>query len=127
MHNTPRFGHSNDVSVLITNQFDTSIDYYLGFSYIVSIIGLILFVWLGILLLLRILDWRVGCASGRPFQMNDPNDLEPVAQRIVKTRISFLFFGLILIGSSLSLIFNVTRAFKTVHAVNSSAEVSQQL
>ena len=118
MHNTPRDGHLNDISVLIANEFDTSIDYYLGFTFIISLIAVLLFTWLAALLALRFLDWRVGCASGKAFQMRSPDDLEPVAQRIVKTRISFLFFGLLLIGSSLSLLFNASRITNAIGTMN---------
>ena len=123
MHNTLRYGHHNDISVLITNEFDTSIDYYLGFTFVISLIAIFLFAWLAVLLTLRFLDWRVGCASGKAFQMRSPEDLEPVAQRIVKTRISFLFFGLLLIGSSLSLLFNSSRITKAIGSMNSISVV----
>ena len=79
--------------------------------------------WSFILIGLRILDWRVGCASGRAFQMRNPEDLEPVAKRIVQTRIIFLFFGLLLIGSSLVLIFNASKIKMASLAVNEIAVV----
>lgn len=109
MHSISRYGHTTDISYLVTNDFEKMIDYYLGFSYICTVLFCILFVWVAVLLTLRILDWRVGCASGRSFQASDPDDLEDVAKVIVRTRICFIFFGLLVMGSSVSLMLTSSR------------------
>ena len=124
MHNIPRFGHKTNISTLAANEYDTSIDYYLGFTWIVSVISMIFFIWTFVLTTLKVLDARAGCASGRAFQMHRPEEFDSVAQRIVKTRISFLFFGLLFMGSIASLIMNASRIKKSSVIVNSNAVVS---
>jgi len=66
MYNIPRFGHSKDSSHFFSLNKEESDDYTMGFIVVFALLMSIAALWFLILIVLRLLGHRVGCASGRP-------------------------------------------------------------
>lgn len=66
MYNVPRFGHSKDSSHFFSSNEEESDDYTMGFIVVFALLMSIAALWFLILIVLRLLGHRVGCASGRP-------------------------------------------------------------
>uniref|UniRef100_A0A6U5E078 Protein tweety homolog n=1 Tax=Corethron hystrix TaxID=216773 RepID=A0A6U5E078_9STRA len=62
----PRFGHSNDISLLASSNEDLQKDYTLGVLMFASIILIVCGLWAIVLIVLKCLGYRVGCAAGIP-------------------------------------------------------------
>ena len=66
MYNIPRFGHSKDLSRFYSSNGEESKDYMMGFIMVFASLMSIAALWFLLLIILRLLGHRVGCASGRP-------------------------------------------------------------
>jgi cytochrome c-type biogenesis protein CcmH/NrfG len=64
-----RFAGSRNFADLVSPNYNDQKDYTYGFTVFVSIMASLLFVWAAILIILKYEGERVGCASGRPFQV----------------------------------------------------------
>lgn len=63
-YNTPRFGHSKDISYYFSDESSVRGEYFNGLIVVFLLIMLIAALWFIVLIILRILGTRVGCASG---------------------------------------------------------------
>jgi len=62
----PRIGHSNDISLLASSNEDLQKDYALGVIIFACVILVFCAIWAIILIVLKCLGYRVGCAAGIP-------------------------------------------------------------
>lgn len=133
MHNTPRYGHGNDISILAAKEYAPSLDYYLGLSFISSFFLGFIFLWAVTTILFRVLksnaDWKYRALAGRTFKVSQKEiekNLESIAKRIIKIRLCFLCLGFLLIGSAIKLMLDASRLHKAAEVVHSNAIVSIQ-
>lgn len=66
MYGVPRFGRSNDIALFFSEDASLRNKYMIGLIFVFAIIMGIAALWFIILIILRLLGYRVGCASGAP-------------------------------------------------------------
>lgn len=66
MHNVPRNGRTRDISKLFSSDNQLRSHYISGLIFVFATLMIAAAVWFFILICLRLLGHRVGCASGRP-------------------------------------------------------------
>ena len=66
MHSIYRYGHPTDVTLLSSPYHGERNDYLLGVTFVFSVLMAVAALWLIVLFALRLLGYRVGCASGQP-------------------------------------------------------------
>ena len=75
MHNWPRFGLTRDISSLTSGESQQQQNYVVGVVIGSLIILFLAIIWLLVLLVLKCLGKRVGCASGKPRRPERPDPL----------------------------------------------------
>lgn len=66
MHGIPRFGRTKDISLFFSNDSSLRNEYMIGLVFAFAIIMVLAALWFITLIILRLMGYRVGCASGAP-------------------------------------------------------------
>lgn len=130
MHNTPRFGHTNNFSSLFAeDDQETSEDYTQGLMFVGSFLLALFGFWCLVLLLFKVLGCKyrsLGFLSGRQFTLDD--DKEPTQDEYAQwkarsTRIRIVF----LVSALLLLLFSnlmISQGFKQLEETRVIADTS---
>ncbi len=140
-YGTPRFGHSKDFSHFFSDDSVRRNDYIIGLLYVFCIIMAIAFLWYTVMLVLRLLGQRVGCASGNPatipaesmmskgsYSVHTDETGEFIVMqadqnRVNRTRIFYFLSGLYALVGSGCLLFGIVSTMRTMTSLVNSAKV----
>lgn len=144
MYDIPRFGRSKDISLFFSNDASLRNDYMIGLIFVFAIIMVIAALWFIILIILRLLGYRVGCASGAPATipaepMNDNQKgsvctdetgefivMQADQNRVNRTRIVFFLSVISAVASSGFFVWNSFQTQKSFQNCYEYAEVSNE-
>mmetsp|Transcript_59560 Transcript_59560/g.70970 ORF Transcript_59560/g.70970 Transcript_59560/m.70970 type:complete len:235 (+) Transcript_59560:97-801(+) len=127
MHNAPRMGQSNNVTLLLAGSDDEKKSYITGLLALPIIILTIFLTWSLVLLILKLLGGkRVGWASGAPAEVIYDRfypefhyyDLQRAERKLKRTRIVFLLAG---VGAVCSIVSFVSYGLGTLNYALKSA------
>ena len=147
MYNVMRFGHSKDVSDFFSADTKVSNDYIMSMASVFSFLMVFAVVWIIVLLVLRLLGHRVGCASGRAttipaeavnndqynFQKDDESDdgeyivMQSDQNRINRTRIVFFLCGFLALCSGSASIYGLLNMQQSMQDIYDNAVVSHNI
>ena len=147
MHDIMRFGHSRDISDFFSVDLKTSNNYLMSMAAVFSFLMAFAVVWILVLLILRLLSHRVGCASGRAttipaeavnndqydFQKDDESDdgeyivMQSDQNRINRTRIVFFISGFLAVVAGCISMYGLLELQGSMQDVYDNAVVSYGL
>lgn len=147
MHNIMRFGHSRDISDFFSVDLKTSNNYLMSMAAVFSFLMVFAVVWILVLLVLRLLNHRVGCASGRAttipaeavnndqydYQKDDESDdgeyivMQSDQNRINRTRIVFFISGFLAVVAGCISIYGLLEFQGSMQDVYDNAVAFQDL
>jgi hypothetical protein len=107
LHSLPRFGRSDDVTLLITEEQSDTVEYTVGAAFATMVMSAFFLLWATIILTFNCLGPRkVGfLAGGAMREAKVSEDRDSHVRRPRRVRLTFILTGLILIGCVMVLLF----------------------